>query len=582
MKSMATPAQSATRGLAGLALFVVAAALPLRPPAHADDAAKGGGEVLAVRVATTVVPDDPVLAPPEKGAAPKVARPLTHVELAEGSGLGLAAPEGGRAWRGGLDVAGKRRDLVVLRASDGPCVLVVDGDGDGRCDAAKERHEAAATTEGAGFRARFADVALHRGRATVTVEHRTAAFTGTIQETTARGEPQKPATTLALSSERPEGVGEVEGWAEGVRWAVLELAGAKVVVAVRRHGDEGLDVLVGDPAELATAARPTALPAVRPQPLRRGDRRIGTRWTAAGVPAGGAPRTIVVMETLEHATASVAPAGVRRGAVEVEGRPHVLHLLDADFDGAFAGEDDRWWFGPDAAAEALNVNTMTEGDAPGLLEGGRVWDLGPVGPDGTATLTRSHRPDAVHATLHRRAERVNAKRWFPRFAADTEFGRTYPTDPSRPLATSPAPFRFALSLDEGLALAKAEGKPLLVDFEADWCVWCKRLDYHTYPDAEVVEALKAFTCVKVNNDLDPTRSFRKLAWQGIPALGVFDAAGKPVRFTMPPVRGQPATEVDRISGFLPPAALVAALKAAHTACVPSPAAPGNAGDPPAR
>ena len=39
------------------------------------------------------------------------------------------------------------------------------------------------------------------------------------------------------------------------------------------------------------------------------------------------------------------------------------------------------------------------------------------------------------------------------------------------------------------ALAAKEGKPLLVDFEADWCVWCKRLDYHTYPDAGVVETL---------------------------------------------------------------------------------------------
>jgi len=45
--------------------------------------------------------------------------------------------------------------------------------------------------------------------------------------------------------------------------------------------------------------------------------------------------------------------------------------------------------------------------------------------------------------------------------------------------------------EKGLAKAKAENKPALVDFTgSDWCVWCKRLDEEIFSKAKFKEYVK--------------------------------------------------------------------------------------------
>jgi thiol-disulfide isomerase/thioredoxin len=48
--------------------------------------------------------------------------------------------------------------------------------------------------------------------------------------------------------------------------------------------------------------------------------------------------------------------------------------------------------------------------------------------------------------------------------------------------------------------ARESGKPVLVDFWADWCHWCHKLDETTYRDAAVVDLASAFVPVKVNTE----------------------------------------------------------------------------------
>jgi thioredoxin-related protein len=56
-----------------------------------------------------------------------------------------------------------------------------------------------------------------------------------------------------------------------------------------------------------------------------------------------------------------------------------------------------------------------------------------------------------------------------------------------------------VDFDDGLAKARSTGKPVMIDFYTDWCVFCKKLDRETLRDPEVAKTLETeFVAIRLN------------------------------------------------------------------------------------
>ena len=85
---------------------------------------------------------------------------------------------------------------------------------------------------------------------------------------------------------------------------------------------------------------------------------------------------------------------------------------------------------------------------------------------------------------------------------------------------------------EGVSKAKSSGKPVLVDFYADWCGPCRMMDEYTYSDSKVIEKINEnFVAVKVNVDQEQSIAYFYNI-RSIPTVVYLDSQGKEVYRTV--------------------------------------------------
>lgn len=115
-------------------------------------------------------------------------------------------------------------------------------------------------------------------------------------------------------------------------------------------------------------------------------------------------------------------------------------------------------------------------------------------------------------------------------------GGTDPLHPSRGTRWGDAPakslpFRAIHSsaeLDQALAEAAATGRPIMLDFSADWCVSCKEMDAHTFNDPRVAAALGRYLILRADvtsNSADDQALLHRFEIFGPPTTAFMKADG---------------------------------------------------------
>jgi thiol:disulfide interchange protein len=112
---------------------------------------------------------------------------------------------------------------------------------------------------------------------------------------------------------------------------------------------------------------------------------------------------------------------------------------------------------------------------------------------------------------------------------------------------------WTYDVDKGLAQAKKDGKPVMIDFMAEWCPPCRAMEDSTFGDSAVVKKASAFVPVRI--DIDKQREVaakygalaRKYGGIGIPNILFLSPGGGKIK---------------HIVGYYGPNRLVAAMDSA--------------------
>ncbi len=179
-----------------------------------------------------------------------------------------------------------------------------------------------------------------------------------------------------------------------------------------------------------------------------------------------------------------------------------------------------------------------------LLLAVAAWMLARIVPERIALLLWALPALAAAVVLLRATLRSNLPRLLVRTIAAAALlwavllvvgGVRGATDPLAPWALAPThielPFVTIKSvgdLEREVAAAQAAGKPLLLDFYADWCVSCKEMERYTFPDAQVRQVLANTVLLRADvtaNDEADQALLTKFGIFGPPTIAFYGSDG---------------------------------------------------------
>lgn len=102
---------------------------------------------------------------------------------------------------------------------------------------------------------------------------------------------------------------------------------------------------------------------------------------------------------------------------------------------------------------------------------------------------------------------------------------------------------------EGMALAKREGKKVYINFHADWCFYCTKMEKETFKKSSVIAYLNDnFISISVDTDRE-RKVTERYNVRGLPDSWFFDENGK---------------KLGSRPGYLPPKMFLKMLEMVHT------------------
>lgn len=100
-------------------------------------------------------------------------------------------------------------------------------------------------------------------------------------------------------------------------------------------------------------------------------------------------------------------------------------------------------------------------------------------------------------------------------------------------ASTSIPSKTLTTLDQvQAAMAQAKGKPIMLDFYADWCASCKVMESTTFKDSAVIDALSRFVVIKIDvteNSTAAQNVMRHFNVVAPPTYLFFDAEGEELK-----------------------------------------------------